>query len=533
MAESADRVNGKIPLCLRVGLSGHRDITPSYPGLDSVARYVRDVIMSAQEAITTESMPVCVHIVSSLAEGTDRVLVHAMLADEGQPRNAGHLEAILPFDQADYCADFGSAASKQEFSDLLADAVVREVVPAAASRDHAYESAGRAVVDRSDVMVFVWNGQPARGRGGTGEIFEYARERNKAIFWIRAEGGRAELALEPRAKPTPLSQSALRQLDRYNRESLPAASPVEGPLPLGQLGENGLTSAAKLVEHFSPYYARADALAGRFQRRWFWLTRLLYVLAALAVAIVATQVLYEPRHERYAWFEFATLLCVMTLLLLAHFSNWHDRWISARYLAEQIRSLIFLGLVGTSVSDDMSSTTRPSHSAEIGNWTNRAVEEIWWARPRYTPGDLEATRKVLDEKWVCDQLLYHEKTSCNYEKKSRRFTWAAVSLFTLSAVAALLHSAGIGQPHSFWAFLSIIVPAVGAALSGYAAQRDYARHAERSKVFAVTLAAARKQLVKAASLRDMQQVALSVAMLMRGEASDWYSIVRMQEIEPP
>jgi hypothetical protein len=103
----------------------------------------------------------------------------------------------------------------------------------------------------------------------------------------------------------------------------------------------------------------------------------------------------------------------------------------------------------------------------------------------------------------------------------------------VSAAAALLHSAGIGHPQPLWAFLSIIVPAVGAALSGYAAQRDYARHAERSKLFAITLDQARKQLVKAASLRDMQQVALSVAILMRGEASDWYSIVRMQEVEPP
>jgi hypothetical protein len=499
---------------------------------------VRDVITTARNSIAAEYEPVCLRVVSSLAEGTDRFLIPAILPAEGQPRDSGYLEAILPLDRDDYCADFHSAASKQEFSDLLAEAVVSEVVPAAASRKHAYQSAGRAVVDRSDVMVFVWDGKPARGLGGTAEIFEYARERSKRIFWIRTEHGRAELVLEPWARVswprvTPLSQAALRQLDRYNSEPLPPASATKGPLPLDKLDENGLKSAAKLSKYFLPYYARADALAGRFQQRWFWLTRLLYSLAALAVAIVATQILYEPDHERYAWFEFATLICVMALLLLAHFSNWHDRWISARYLAEQIRSLAFLGLVGASGSDDMASANRSSHSAEAGSWTNRAVEEIWWSRPPYTPSDVEATRKVLDKQWIYDQLRYHENTSRKYEKKSRRFTWAAIGLFTLSAIAALLHSAGMGQPHAFWAFLSILVPAVGAALSGYAAQRDYARHAERSKLFAVTLDQARRQLVKATSLHDMQQVALSVAILMRGEASDWYSIVRMQEIEPP
>jgi hypothetical protein len=490
---------------------------------------VRDVIMTTRNAIATESTPVCVRIVSSLAEGADRLLVHAMLAAGDQRPDAVHLEAILPLEPSDYCADFGSTASKQEFSGLLAVAAVSEVVPATASRERAYQSAGKAVVDRSDVMVFMWDGNPARGRGGTAEIFDYAQQRNKAIFWIRTEDGRAGLVLEPRARVTPLSDDARRQLDRYNRESLPAAYSAQSSPVLGQLSASGLDAATKLSEHFSSYYARADALAGRFQRRWFWLTRLIYALAALAVVIVATQVLYEPRHDRDAWFEFATLLCVMALLLLAHFSNWHDRWISTRYLAEQIRSLVFLGLAG---ADDIVPTNRPPQPTEIGSWNDRAMDEIWWSRPRYVPDDVEATRKLLDEQWVSDQLRYHDKTSHNYEKKSRRFTWAAIILFTLSAVAALLHSAGIGQPHSLWAFLSIIAPAIGAALSGYAAQRDYARHAERSRLFAVTLGQARDQLIKAASLHDIQQVALSVTMLMRGEAGDWYSIVRLKEIEP-
>ena len=70
-------------------------------------------------------------------------------------------------------------------------------------------------------------------------------------------------------------------------------------------------------------------------------------------------------------------------------------------------------------------------------------------------------------------------------------------------------------------------------MSGYSAQRDYARHAERSRLFAISLDLMRSQLTKATSLRDIQQVALSVATLMRGEATDWYSSVRLQDIEPP
>jgi SMODS and SLOG-associating 2TM effector domain 1 len=518
---------GEVPLRLRIGISGHRNVTSCYPGLDDVLRYVLDVIMGPRAAIAADSTPVCVRVVSSLAEGADRVLVQAMVPASGQ------LEAILPLDRADYCADFDSATSKQEFASLLAEAAVTEVMPPAASRDDAYESAGKSVVDRSDVMVFMWDGHPARGRGGTAEIYEYALQRKKAIFWICTDGGHAELVLEPWGRLTPLSPAALRQLDRYNGKPLPATRFAECPPRLGQLGGTSLSAAKGLCEHISFYFARADALAGRFQRRWFWLTRLIYAFAALAVLIVAAQVLYEPRHERYAWFEFGTLVCVTILLFLARFSHWHDRWISARYLAEQIRSLAFLGLAGVSVTDDTGPASRRPRPVEAASWTDRAVEEIWWSRPSYIPGDVDATLKILDELWINDQLKYHDKTSRNYEKRSRRFTWAAVSLFTLSAVAALLHSIGIEQPHSLWGFLSIVVPAVGASLSGYGAQRDYARHAERSRLFAITLDQARYQLAAAASLHDIQQVALNVTMLMRSEAGDWYSNVRVQEIEPP
>jgi hypothetical protein len=64
----------------------------------------------------------------------------------------------------------------------------------------------------------------------------------------------------------------------------------------------------------------------------------------------------------------------------------------------------------------------------------------------------------------------------------------SVSLFAASAVAALLHSLGVGgtpaRPFEWWDFLAIAIPAVAGALSGYAAQRDYTRRAERSRLFA-------------------------------------------------
>ena len=532
-AQRSDGDRGQVALRLRVGISGHRQIGPHHPGIAGAVAEVLAAVMLKRASMSTDSTLVGLTVVSSLAEGADRVLANAILDEDGQ------LEVVLPVEAADYIRDFGSDVSKADFTDLLARAVAVDTVPRAESREHAYEAAGHAVVDRSDVMVVAWDGQPARGRGGTAEIYEYAEKSKKPVFWIRVDDDRAELVIpDPAVSLAPLPPEALNHLDRYNRVKLRGAI-FAGPSPLLPHQSDASLAARPLVRHVSRYFIRADAVAKRCQRRWFWVTRLMYALAALAVLIVAAQILFAPRHEHYARYEFVTLVCVTALFLVARFSPLHERWISARYLAEQIRSVLFLGLAGVATPGDaITSAGRPTDTVGESDWAERAVSEIWWSRPRNDPGDdVTGIREVLNSEWILDQLCYHTRTSRKYKRRGERFNDAAIVLFTLSAVAALLHSLSKGSADTPTLhtvdYLSIVIPAVGAALSGYGAQRDYARHAERSARFAVDLAEARDQLRNAQSLRDIQQVALSVRRLMRGEATDWYTAVRRQDVEPP
>ena len=81
--------------------------------------------------------------------------------------------------------------------------------------------------------------------------------------------------------------------------------------------------------------------------------------------------------------------------------------------------------------------------------------------------------------------------------------------------------------------MAIAIPAIAAALGAYGAQRDYMRHAERSKLFASVLDDGTNQLMAAQDLSDIQQAALSLSRSMRSEATDWYSVVRVQDAELP
>ena len=47
-------------------------------------------------------------------------------------------------------------------------------MPPAATREDAYLQAGKWLVDHSDVLVVLWDGKPAQGKGGTGEYVQRA-----------------------------------------------------------------------------------------------------------------------------------------------------------------------------------------------------------------------------------------------------------------------------------------------------------------------------------------------------------------------
>jgi hypothetical protein len=104
-------------------------------------------------------------IVSSLAEGSDRIVAEAGLA-------AGfELEVILPFSRAEYGNDFETPASRARFEHLLAQAsTVFELSSNADERPAAYEAAGLFMLAKLDLLIAIWDGGRAAGIGGTAQI---------------------------------------------------------------------------------------------------------------------------------------------------------------------------------------------------------------------------------------------------------------------------------------------------------------------------------------------------------------------------
>jgi hypothetical protein len=81
--------------------------------------------------------------------------------------------------------------------------------------------------------------------------------------------------------------------------------------------------------------------------------------------------------------------------------------------------------------------------------------------------------------------------------------------------------------------LSVVIPAAGAAISGYSAQREYARLAQRSRQMVDRLKEARQQFEHPGPLSSLQNAVRRTELLMRSETSDWYAVFRLRDFEFP
>lgn len=106
---------------------------------------------------------------SSLASGTDQLFAAATLQLRAK------LVSVLPVDR--YEDEFeGDARRMYRF---LRDASEQVNLSSKLPREHAFLAAGKYIVDNCELLIAVWDGQPAEGIGGTADIVAYAKQRDR------------------------------------------------------------------------------------------------------------------------------------------------------------------------------------------------------------------------------------------------------------------------------------------------------------------------------------------------------------------
>src|ERR1022692_1067819 len=158
------------PLFHVVGFSGHRQIIDP----DGLAKAIAAALESLRQRAPGEWLGL-----SSVAEGGDQLFI-------SQVRALGmSWHAILPLPRSEFARDF-PPAEWEAVERILDQAEHVRIITENGTRDDAYLDCGMATVDGSDVLIAVWDGEPARGRGGTGDVVSYARSLGRPLILIDA-----------------------------------------------------------------------------------------------------------------------------------------------------------------------------------------------------------------------------------------------------------------------------------------------------------------------------------------------------------
>lgn len=155
-----------------IGITGHQNLGPA----------TRRSVAAAVSAFLAAVPALDVVGVTSLAEGADQLFAFCVLAA------GGDLHAVIP--STNYEAGFESAAARRTYTSLLGLAVSRETLPFERPSEEAYLAAGERVVERSDLLLAVWDGAKAVGKGGTGDVVAYARDQGVEVHVVWPRGAK-------------------------------------------------------------------------------------------------------------------------------------------------------------------------------------------------------------------------------------------------------------------------------------------------------------------------------------------------------
>ena len=148
-----------------VGVIGHRDIVQTFELKKDIKQLFMNLYSKNEE----------VKLLSPLADGADRLVADIYLEVF---KEKAKLIVPLPFNVHRYMEDFNSK-SKEEFKAYLK--IAEDVIEVENTQGCNYRSVGVYVVDKSNILLALWDGTFNHKSGGTGDIVEYARDEEKEV----------------------------------------------------------------------------------------------------------------------------------------------------------------------------------------------------------------------------------------------------------------------------------------------------------------------------------------------------------------
>ena len=169
-------------------MTGHRADSLPADSLAALSSRIRDVLLllaqTGKALFDTErdcfaEDPPRLRLVSPIADGADQIAAEVAL------ELGWELQVVLPFERSEYRASLADDGARDRFDALMERATCLLELPGHGERLlDAYVMTGRATVAHCDLLIAVWDGLPPRGRGGTGEVVQFAITRGTAVVHL-------------------------------------------------------------------------------------------------------------------------------------------------------------------------------------------------------------------------------------------------------------------------------------------------------------------------------------------------------------
>jgi hypothetical protein len=472
----------------------------------------------------------------------------------------------MPFPQHDYELDFDTPDDLDEFHKLfpsdgdkwLALDDDREL-----DSNRAYEAVGRYVVRHCDLLIAIWDGTPAAGRGGTADIVRFAAAIGVPVCWLHATEDRHPawigdirdlrdpLKTPERVEDTHAHLGALvRHLRALVRPPAPCHQHRHGFIGwLARLGQSHQVSpemeyfaehkhvtpwyweayttfmhwasgrkpagmaprkpdeavAVYWFDHYKPADALASDYASRYRSSYVWIFVLgtfavIFGALALVCSLLQPDAIFGVLTVIFALTELIALCLILALVLFGIRRSWHEHAIEFRLLAELCRKQLALAPLGWTLR-------LPAFDAAV---TDRAAWVAWLfaADQRAAPLPTGMLAKAVQDSTSLDRLIkeqcdYHTNRQNVAEVAGHRLARWGEYLFAavlVCVVAKLL--VGLPSLAVSFALLATVLPAVSAAFVGIRAYAELQLLAERSRYMVAELERARARIERVDKRRN-------------------------------
>lgn len=588
-----------VPFVLAVGVTGHRaEVLPesSVPVLRERIRHVLQIIEEAGRALLAAngdcfaSFAPRMRFVSPVADGADQIAAEVAL------ELGWELQAILPFERAAYRASLANHGARERFDALLDRADCRLELPGDPSHGlEAYVMTGRATVAHCDVLIAIWDGLPPRGRGGTGEVVQLALTRGTAILHVPLAPDDETRILWSGFDPTVLTVAedagVARALDRSHVEALlhgllmpppddqearfltrflservrRLRARIEYPLLLTAAGvrpfrARDLTTShaeAQTRDEWRRYragcaeahnisapidlledsYSWADRLATHFAQTYRSGHIFNFLLGGVAVCLGLGAFMAPHLKVEEAALELLITLAIILNAIIGTRQEWHRRWLDYRQLAERLRPMRSLKLLGIAAPDPPGTETNPVPK----RWIDWYAGGIWRAMGcpsgRIDKACAAQLGCAIATHEVEPQVGYHQRNARQIELLDQRLEQIGMVLFSITVLVTIATLVGLGLGSSFvgrygnwFTLISAGFPALGTAVFGIRFQADFGGDALRSMATASTLERIDAELRKEVSLSRAADLAEQAARIMLSDLDEWRLVNQQRDL---